>query len=95
VVETAPPTFVNELPPLVETCHWTVGVGDPDAEALNDAGDPEATDSLVGEDVMEGALVDTVVVTVNVAAAVVAWPTEFVNTAWYWYPFSEDVAEKE
>jgi len=83
VVETAPPTFVKELPPLVETCHWTVGVGDPDAEALNDAGEPEATDSLVGEEVIEGALVDTVPVTVRVAALVVALPMKFEKTALY------------
>jgi hypothetical protein len=33
---------------LVETCHCTVGAGDPDAEALNDAVEFAATESLEG-----------------------------------------------
>jgi hypothetical protein len=33
---------------LVETCHCTVGVGDPDADALNDAIEFAAAESLEG-----------------------------------------------
>lgn len=33
-------------------------------------------------------------VTVRVAAVVVAVPTEFVNTAWYLFPFCEKVVVK-
>ena len=43
------------LPPLVETCHCTVGVGDPDAEALNCAREPAATESFEGCLVIFGA----------------------------------------
>jgi len=44
----APLTFANEPPAFVETCHWTVGDGEPDAEAVNEAVAPAATDSLEG-----------------------------------------------
>jgi hypothetical protein len=36
------------LPPLTETCHCTVGVGDPDADAVKDAVVFAATESLEG-----------------------------------------------
>jgi hypothetical protein len=42
--------------PLVETCHWTEGVGRPEAAALNDAVEPATTLVLVGWAVMAGAL---------------------------------------
>src|SRR5258708_40096302 len=32
--------------------------------------------------------------TVSVAAVVVADPAEFVNTAWYWFPFCDEVVAK-
>jgi len=32
--------------------------------------------------------------TVSVAAVVVAVPAEFVNTAWYWFPFCDKAAVK-
>jgi hypothetical protein len=32
--------------------------------------------------------------TVSVAAAVVAVPAEFVNTAWYWFPFCDESVVK-
>ena len=95
VVDVAPLMAVHELPPLVELRHWTVGVGEPDAAALNDAVEPEATEMLEGWDVIFGALEDDPTVTVSVTAAVVAEPTELVNTASYLYPFcaDEDVNE--
>jgi hypothetical protein len=36
------------LPPFVDTCHCTVGVGDPDADALKNAVEPAATESFEG-----------------------------------------------
>jgi hypothetical protein len=36
------------LPPFVETCHCTVGAGDPEADALNDAVEFAATESFEG-----------------------------------------------
>jgi hypothetical protein len=62
---------------LVDSSHWTVGVGDPDAAAPNDATWPAGTVSAVGCVVTEGAAA----VTVSVAALVVAVPIAFVNTA--------------
>jgi hypothetical protein len=67
---------------LVDTRHWTVGVGEPDAAALNEAVDPAATLSAAGWVVMAGAAPGAV--TVRVAGAVVAVPAELVNTASYW-----------
>ena len=83
-------------PPFVETCHWTVGVGEPDAAALNETGLPNATVWLIGSVVITGALV-AVVVTVKVAGFVGTplGATELVNTASYSYPFCEEVAVNE
>ena len=69
-------------PPFVLTCHCTVGVGLPDAAAVNEAFDPAETDWLTGFVVTAGAKF-----TVNVAAVVVAVPEAFVKTAWYLVPF--------
>jgi hypothetical protein len=33
---------------LIENCHWTVGAGDPDAAAENEAVEFAATESLEG-----------------------------------------------
>jgi hypothetical protein len=41
-------TLDHERPLLVEYCHCTVGVGVPDAAALNEAVDPAATVTLTG-----------------------------------------------
>lgn len=40
--------MLQELPPLLETSHCTVGVGPPDAAAVNDALESTATVSLAG-----------------------------------------------
>jgi hypothetical protein len=40
---------------LVDTCHWTVGVGEPEAAALNEAVELAATLSLAGWVVIFGA----------------------------------------
>ena len=77
----APPTAAKVAPPSVENCHWTVGVGEPVAVAVKVAVSPEATVTLDGLVVTVGVVVGTV--TVRVAAAVVAVPTELVKTASY------------
>ena len=86
----APPTAVNVVPAFVETSHCTVGDGEPVAAAVKVAVPPEATVTLDGLVVTVGA-----VVTVRVAAAVVAVPTELVKTASYWSPFWLAVVVKE
>ena len=75
------------VPPSVDTNHWTVGVGLPEAAAVNVALAPTATLAFAG-------CVETVGAksTVSVAAVVVAVPAELVNTARYWLPFCEAVA---
>jgi hypothetical protein len=75
VVDVAPDTFVK-APPLVLTCHCTVGVGVPEAAAVNIAGAPAATVTFAGLVVIAGA-----VFTVKVAGVVVALPDAFMNTA--------------
>ncbi len=82
VVEVAPVMAVNVVPPSVETFHCTVGVGLPEAAAVNVAFPPEPTDTLAGLVVTVGAKS-----TVSVAAVVVAVPAVFVNTARYCVPF--------
>jgi hypothetical protein len=78
VVAVAPDTLLNVTPPSVLTCHCTVGVGLPVAAAVNVAFDPDVAVWLTGFVEIPGAEF-----TVSVAAAVVADPTEFVNTASY------------
>jgi hypothetical protein len=84
---------VQGAKPFVEYDHSTVGVGEPDAAAVNEAGLPDATLSFVGSVVITGALVPPV--TVRVAAFVVELPCQSVNTASYLYPFSEELAVNE
>jgi hypothetical protein len=55
VVDVAPATVLHVRPALVDTRHWTVGVGEPDAAALNEAVDPAATLLLPGWVVIVGA----------------------------------------
>ena len=81
MAEVAPLMFVQLLPEFVLNCHCTVGVGLPDAAAVNVAVDPAVTVTLAGWVVTAGAEF-----TVSVATALVAVPTEFVNTARYWVP---------
>ena len=50
----APVTFAHVVPASVDTCHWTVGVGEPDAAALNEAVERAATLSLAGWVVIVG-----------------------------------------
>ena len=85
---------VQVAPAFVETCHWTDGIGEPEAAALNEAVDPAATVSLEGSEVIVGALGDGVV-TVRVAASVVTLPAELVNTASYSSPFCDEEAVRE
>ena len=44
----APVTFAHVVPASVDTCHWTVSVGEPDAAALNEAVELAATLWLAG-----------------------------------------------
>lgn len=55
VGEFAPAMFVNVAPPLVLTCHCTVGAGWPEAAALNVAAAPAVTVTLIGLVVITGA----------------------------------------
>jgi hypothetical protein len=76
VVEVAPETFVNVVPPSMLTCHCTVGVGVPLAAAANNAVPPALPVVFVGLVVTTGA-----VFTVSVAAVLVTELTLFVKTA--------------
>ncbi|HEY5121535.1 MAG TPA: hypothetical protein VII84_08155, partial [Acidimicrobiales bacterium] len=91
VLDVAPVTAVNVAPPFVETLHCTLGVGEPVAAALNVAFDPTLALALNGLVVTTGA--DRAVVTVKVAAVVVAEPLRLVKTASYRYPFIALVTE--
>jgi len=55
VVDVAPAMLVNVVPPLVLTCHCTVGVGLPDAAAVNVAVVPTPMDWFAGFSVTNGA----------------------------------------
>ena len=83
VVDAAPEMFVNVAPPLVDTCHWTVGAGLPEAAAVKVAVAPALTVTLVGCVVTAGGKS-----TVRVNVLLVTLPTEFVTTARYCVPFS-------
>ena len=86
VVVVAPLTLTQVVAPLVETCHCTVGVGEPEAAAVNLAVVLLETSRLTGWVVMTG-----LVSTVSVAELDVAAPTVLVKTARYWYPLSARV----
>jgi hypothetical protein len=86
VVEVAPGMELKVDPESVETSHWTVGVGEPAAAALNEAVWPATTLVLDGFASTAGAPV-----TVSSAAVVVAVPAELENTASYWFPLSASV----
>jgi hypothetical protein len=79
VVDVAPDKFVNVPPPLVLTCHCTVGVGEPDAAAVNVAVAQAVTVTFVGLVVIVGAVFPAF--TVKVAFVVVALPAALVKTA--------------
>src|SRR6267154_1018654 len=79
VVEVAPETLLNVPLPAVLICHCTVGVGEPVAAAVKVAVWPAVTVWLAGWVVIVGSV--GALFTVSVAAAVVAVPAEFVNTA--------------
>src|SRR5437868_1041770 len=74
---------VKVVPLSVETCHCTVGVGLPEAAAVKV--------TLPAQMACDTGLVVTVaaVLTVSVAAVVVAVPHEFVNTARYFLALSD------
>lgn len=78
VSDVAPGTGDQLVPPLVDTCHCTVGLGLPLAVAVKVAEAPAITCWSDGLDKIAGPLS-----TVNVAAAVVTVPTEFAKTASY------------
>ena len=78
VVDVAPVMLLNVVPPLVLTCHCTVGVGCPLAPAVNVAVPPLATVWLNGFNVIAAA-----VFTVSSAAFVFEDPAVLVNTARY------------
>ena len=87
VLDVAPGMSVKVVPPLVETCHWTVGAGVPWPAAVKVAGRPWLTVSLAGLVVTTGRES-----TVRETGSVPTVPTELVNTAWYWFPLSEGSA---
>jgi hypothetical protein len=84
VVEVAPDKFVNVPPLFVLTCHCTVGVGEPDAAAVNVAVAQAVRVTFVGSVVMVGAVFPAF--TVRVAFVVVALPAVLVKTARYLLP---------
>ncbi len=71
VVEVAPDTLLHVVPPSVDTCHWTVGVGVPDAAAVNVAVVPATTVTFAGCLVIAGLMAVVVVVVVVVDEVVV------------------------
>jgi hypothetical protein len=77
----------------VEKSHCTVGVGDPDAAAENEAVEFGATVSLEGWLVIVGGAGPPV--TVRFAVFVVAFPNRLEKTALYLYPLSVATAVKE
>src|SRR6202050_3814180 len=81
VVEVAPDKLVNVPPLFVLTCHCTVGVGEPDAAAVNVAVAHAITVTVVGSVVILGPVFP--VFTVRVAFVVVALPAALVKTARY------------
>ncbi len=83
VVEVAPGISDQELPPFALTCHCTVGLGFPLAAALKLAVCPALTVWLLGWLVITGAML-----TVSVAALLVADPATLVKTARYCLPLS-------
>src|ERR1700735_186393 len=89
VVDVAPAKFAKAPPPVL-TCHCTVGVGEPDATAVNVAIAPAVTDRFVGLEVIVGAVLFAAF-TVKVAAVVVAMPDALVKTARYWLPLEATV----
>ena len=89
VGEVAPVMFAQVVP-LVLTCHWTVGVGEPPAAALKLAVDPDVTVRLVGCAVTAGTAC-----TVNVACSVVTFPAAFVKMARYCLPVSASAVVRE
>jgi hypothetical protein len=89
VADVAPAILVHVAPPAVDSsCHCTVGAGFPDAPAVNVVGASVGTLWLVGCVVTDGALSPGGIVTVSVAAFVVALLATFVKTARYSYPLS-------
>ena len=72
-----------KLPPPTLTCHFTVGAGLPLAAAVKLACCPIVIVWSPGLVPTDGA-----VLTVRVAALVVALLAELVKTAWNWRPFS-------
>src|ERR1700683_2040817 len=84
VVDVAPDKFVNVPPLFVLTCHCTVGVGEPDAAAVNVARAHAVTVTFVGSVVIVGAVLPAF--TVRVAFVVVALPAVLVKTARYLLP---------
>ena len=74
--------LVPPLMPMMPTCHCTVGVGLPLAAAVKVAVCPAVTVWLTGLVVTTGT-----VLTVSVAAVLVAVPRLLVKTARYWLPF--------
>ena len=81
VVPVPPATLLQVLPPSVDTCHCTVGVGLPVAAAVNVAAAGAVTVTLVGFDVTTG-----VVLTVSAAGLLAMDPKAFVKIASYSVP---------
>ena len=84
----APEMLLQVLPSGLD-CHWTVGVGEPLAAALKLAVCPAVTVWLAGWLVTTGG-----VLTVKVAALLVAKPAVLVKTARYRLPLSANCAVK-
>src|SRR5438034_17779 len=80
---------LNVMPPSVESCHCTVGAGEPLAAAVKVTGVPAHTFWSVGFVVTSGR-----VSTVSVAALVVAEPQLLLKTARYCLPLSAGAVVK-
>jgi hypothetical protein len=91
-VELAPGALDRVFQPSVETTHCTVGVGVPDAAAVNEAVAFGATVAFEGWLVIVGA---GPLVTVRVAAFVAAFPNKLEKTALNSLPFWEACAVNE
>ena len=85
------PGMLVQLVPFVLTCHCTVGVGDPLAEAVKLTEAPATTDSEAGLLFTIG-FDAAVELTVRTAALLATVPEALLNTARYWLPVIAVVA---
>jgi|SRR5579863_3179864 len=88
--------LLHVAPPSTESCHWTLGAGEPDAEAVNAALVPLAADTLAGLVRIATAMIagEAALCTFKSAGAVVTDPLLLLKTARYSQPLWLGAAAK-